>query len=78
MGGRWADGLLRVTDAGNRVFNTQATVSLVEYLRGRLDAPWGDAIGLSLAVALGLGCALVARRMARPIDMLPLTAAPCS
>lgn len=68
---RWID-LLSLTDAGNRAFNTGNTVSGVEWLRGTLAAPWGDIVGLGLAVALGIAGVAVARRHPAPTSLLPL------
>lgn len=71
--GRWADGVLRATDAGNRRFNTHGTVSMVEYLRGRLEPPWGDVLGIGLAVLVGLACIVAVRRYRTPRWVLPLS-----
>ncbi len=68
---RWYD-LLRLTDTGNRIFNTGATVSPVEWVRGVVASPAGDLVGLALAVGLGLGFAVVAHRRNRPRDLLPI------
>lgn len=68
---RWYD-ILALTDAGNRVFNTVNTVSPVEWLRGVLVAPWGDVLGLGLAVVIGAGFAVMANRYRRAADLLPL------
>ena len=70
--GRWGSGILRATDAGNRRFNTQNTVSMVEYLRGRVEQPWGDAIAIGLAVVVGVCFVLLVRRYRQPHVLLPL------
>lgn len=70
---RWAREILHVTDAGNRVFNTTLTVSPVEWIRGVVPAPWGDAVGLGLAAVLGLGFAWLAHRPRDPAAWLALT-----
>lgn len=68
----WADGILRVTDVGNRLVNTDATVSVVEYVRGRLGAPTGDVLGLALAAVIGAVFVTLAWRLGRSLWLLPL------
>ena len=50
----WWDGIVQVTDRGNKIFNTEASISLVEYVRGRIGEPTGEVLGLLLAAAIGL------------------------
>ncbi len=69
----WAGEILRVTDSGNRTFNTALTVSPVEWVRGLLAAPWGDVVGLGLAVVIGAGFAWLAFRHRDPATWLAVT-----
>ncbi len=69
----WVREILRATDAGNRTFNTALTVSPVEWIRGVLAAPWGDVVGLAVAVVIGAGFAWLAHRYRDPAQWLALT-----
>lgn len=59
----WWDGIVQVTNRGNKIFNTDASISLVEYLRGRIGDPTGEVIGLLVAAALGLVAVVAVRRL---------------